>query len=120
MDKRLEQALDYSNFRLILSTRQENLKLLLKNKLILNYEGGVFEVDRDLISFLFVLVASEVKSFIFIDRNNVPIYVEDLSEFFKKTIETYKNALSNYYKSYKKLSEAREIRKAADWNEKKE
>jgi hypothetical protein len=120
MDKRLEQALDYSNFRLILSTRQKNLKLLMKNKLTLNYEGGIFEVEKDLISFLFVLVSSEVKEFIFIDKNDIPILVEDTSDFLTKVIKLYGSVMNNYYKNYQKLSEAREIRKAVNWDEKKE
>ncbi len=117
MDKRLEQALDFSNFRMILMTRQKNLKTLMNNKLTLIYGGGVFKVDKELISFVNVLMRSNIKKFIFIDSNDIPILIEDLKDFGRATFDKYREALNQYYKSYQKLSEAREIRKVIDWDE---
>jgi hypothetical protein len=116
MDKRLEDALDYSNFRMILNTRQENLKVLMNNKLILPYAGGLFKVDKDLILFLDMLSRSNEKSFIFIDKNDTPILIDTIEDFGMKATEKYVNALNQYYNSYQKLSEAREIRKVIDWD----
>lgn len=120
MEKRLEQALDYSNFRLVLATRQENLKVLLKNRLILTYEGGFFDVNSDLISFLYSLVSIDKTEFVFIDKNDVPILVKDIGDFFSKCIEKYEDAIYKYYNAYEKLQEAREIRKVLDWDGTKE
>ncbi len=120
MDKRLEQALDFSNFRLILTTRQENLKVLMNNKLMLTYGGGLFKVDKELIVFIHMLVAGGDKRFNFIDSNDIPILITDLQEFGKKAFELYSSVLEEYYESYQKLSEAREIRKVIDWDEEDE
>ena len=120
MDKRLEQALDFANFRLILSTRQENLKILMNNKLMLTYGGGLFKVDKELICFLQILANAGETSFVFIDSNDIPILIEDLEDFGSKAIEKYTNAVWQYYNSYQKLSEAREIRKVVDWDEEEE
>jgi len=117
MDKRLEKALEFSNFRMILATRQENLKVLMNNKLNLNYEGGLFKVDKELISFIYTLILWDNKEFIFIDVNDIPVLITDLNDFAKKAIEQYKIALEQYYKNYKKLSEARSIRKVIDWDD---
>ncbi len=120
MDKRLEKALDFSNFRMILSTRQENLKLLMNNKLMMTYEGSLFKVDLTLVSFIHALVVGGTEEFVFIDSNDIPILIKNLREFGIASFERYKSAVNQYYKSYQKLSEAREIRKVIDWNEEKE
>jgi hypothetical protein len=116
MDKRLEQALEFSNFRMILFTRQENLKVLLKNSLILSYKGGLFNIDSNLMGLISFLTIAGEKKFIFIDNNDLPILIEDLSDFWNKVISKYRDALERYYKSYEKLKEAREIRKVIDWD----
>jgi len=120
MDKRLEQALDFSNFRMILATRQENLKTLMNNKLMLTYEGGLFKVDKELIAFLFMIVMGGGKDLIVIDENDIPIKIEDPEDFVEKAASQYEKALTQYYNSYQKLSEAREIRKVIDWDEEQE
>jgi hypothetical protein len=118
MDKRLEKALDFSNFRMILATRQENLKLLMNNKLMLTYGGGLFKIDKEVISFIVALMIRKEKKFIFIDRNDIPIEITNLKEFYEEAIEKYRKALQQYHQSYKKLSEVREMRKVIDWDEK--
>ena len=118
MDERLEKALEFSNFRLILATRQENLKLLMDNKMMLSYGGGLFKVDRELLLFIDMLIKANEEKFVFIDTNDIPILIEDLTEFGLKATEKYINALNQYYTSYQKLNEAREIRKVIDWDEK--
>lgn len=116
MDKRLEKALEFSNFRMILSTRQENLKVLMNNKLMLAYAGGLFKVDQNLLGFLGALTIKGEKEFIFIDSNDVPVLITNLKDFWDQCISLYSNALKQYYTSYQKLSEAREIRKVIEWN----
>ena len=117
MDKRLEQALDFSNFRMILTTRQKNLKVLMGSKLTLVYGGGVFKVDKELISFISFLLKEKIEKFIFIDSNDIPILIEDIEDFGRIVFTKFESALNQYYKSYQKLSEAREIRKVIDWDE---
>jgi len=119
MDKRLENALDFSNFRMILTTRQENLKLLMNNKSMISYEGGLFKIDKELIGFVSSLISLNEKEFIFMDINDIPVKILDLSKFNEALILQYKKALEQYYQSYQKLSEARDIRKVIDWDEEK-
>ena len=119
MDKRLEQALEFSNFRMILATRQENLNTLMNNKLMLSYGGGLFKVNKELISFVSLIILIGGNEAILIDENDIPVKITDLQEFGEKCKETYEKALTQYYNSYQKLSEAREIRKVIDWDEEK-
>jgi hypothetical protein len=117
MDKRLEKALDFSNFRMILLTRQENLKVLMNNKLMLNYGGGLFKVNKELISLIILILMGGGTEAIFIDENDIPIKITELKDFGEKAKEKYEKALEQYYNSYQKLNEAREIRKVIDWDE---
>jgi hypothetical protein len=53
--------------------------------------------------------------FIFIDQNDNPILIENLDDFYNEAFNKYKIAMKQYYDSYKKLTEAKEIRKVLDW-----
>ncbi len=118
MDKRLEKALDFSNFRMILSTRQKNLTVLMNNKLLMSYENSFFKVDKELVSFVRLLIEGGAEEFVFLDTNDIPILVTDLPKFGIKAFERYKSVLDQYYESCQKLNEAREIRKVINWDEK--
>lgn len=117
MDERLERALDFSNYRMILSTRQKNLKTLFENKLLFHYESGIFKADKEFLTFVFLIQKNPLnrEGYIFIDQNDTPILISDLQEFYKLIDERYSTSLKQYYESYQKLSEARDIRKALDW-----
>lgn len=117
MDKRLKKALDFSNFRMILSIKQENLKVLMNNKLLIVYKNNLFKVNKELILFVFTLLSKKESEFIFLDTNDIPILITDLQEFYNIAYEKYKNVLYQYYKDYQKLNEARNIRKVTDWDE---
>ena len=116
MDSRLEKALDFANFRTILSTRQKNLKRLFDNKLLFHHNSGIFKATPEFLAFLVTVILREKQGgFIFIDQNDTPIHIEDLDDFYNTAFNKYKEALKQYYNSYQKLAEAREIRKAVDW-----
>ena len=117
MDKRLEKALEVSNFRRILSTRQTNLKQLMNNKLKISYGGGLFKIDKELIGFINTLILAGEEAFVLIDMNDTPILIENLEEFAFEVGKKYVAVLNQYYTHYQKLSEAREIRKVIDWDE---
>lgn len=116
MDSRLEQALDFSNFRIIFSTRQKNLKRLFDNKLLFHYNSGIFKATPEFLAFLVTIIMREKQDgFVFIDQNDTPIHIEDLDDFYNTAFDKYKTSILQYYKHYQKLSEAKEIRKVLDW-----
>lgn len=117
MDKRLEEALEFSNFRLILATRQKNLKTLLDNKLLLSYNNDLFRIDMNLICYINSLIIDNVDECIILSTNDIPIKIKDLKDFKIKINEKYQKSLKQYYNQYKKLQDAREIRKVIDWDE---
>lgn len=116
MDSRLENALDFANFRTILSTRQKNLKRLFDNKLLFHYNSGIFKATPEFLAFLVTVIMRERQDgFVFIDQNDTPIHITDLDDFYNEAFNKYKTALVQYHESHQKLTEAREIRKAVDW-----
>lgn len=115
MDTRLEKALDFSNYRMILNTRQENLKTLMENKLVLSYEGGLFKINQSLLSFIYTLLSQGIEEYIFIDQNDSPILISDVNAFYQKAKEKYESTIKQYFSSFQKLNEARNIRKVIDW-----
>ena len=115
MDSRLENALDFANFRMILSTRQKNLKRLFDNKLLFHYNSGIFKATPEFLAFVHYFVENDYAQFIFIDQNDTPIKIDNISEFFKIALDKYYISVYQYYDSYQKLIEARDIRKAVDW-----
>ena len=56
------------------------------------------------------------ESFVFIDQNDNPILIEDLEEFYQEALNKYKIAIIQYHESCQKLTEARDIRTALDWD----
>jgi hypothetical protein len=116
MDSRLEKALDFSNFRMILSTRKKNLMRLFDNKLLFHYNSGIFKATPEFLAFLVTVILREKQGgFIFIDQNDNPIHIENLDDFYNEAFNKYKTAIKQYYDSYQKLTEAKEIRKVLDW-----
>ena len=87
------------------------------NKMKLSYEGGVFKIDMPFITFLSSLLQAKEESFIFIDINDTPILINTLNEFALEVYKKYMDALNQYYMSYQKLNEARDLRKVIDWDE---
>jgi len=66
MDSRLVKALDFSNFRMILSTRQKNLKRLFENKLLFHYNSGIFKATPEFLAFLVTVIMRENKMVLFL------------------------------------------------------
>ena len=120
MDSRLEKALDFANFRMILSTRQKNLKQLFDNKLLFHYNSGIFKATPEFLAFVNIIMQRDkMDGFIFIDQNDTPIHVKDVDAFYNVAFNKYKTALIQYHESHQKLNEAKDIRKALDWEDAK-
>ena len=116
MDSRLEKALDFANFRTILSTRQKNLKRLFDNKLLFHYNSGIFKATPEFLAFVNIIMQrGKMDGFIFIDQNDTPIHIKDLDAFYNVAFNKYKVAVKQYYDSSQKLAEAKDIRKVLDW-----
>jgi hypothetical protein len=114
MDIRLQEALDFSNYRLTLNTQLNNLKIKLASDLIVTYQNGVFTSTVEKLNTFNHITSDE---FPFIDDNGIPILITNLPEFYNVLRDRYQKAMNNYYIEYNKVSKSRNIKKIVDYNE---
>lgn len=110
MDTRLEQALEYANYKISVFQQKENLKLRLDNLLTYAYNGGIFKVSDTLISFVDALVRRNVESVVLIDHRGNPVTVSDINAFQDAIFSLYFEATNEYQIEFEKLRKARSVK----------
>jgi hypothetical protein len=115
MDDLLSKALNFSNYRKTLALQRKILKEKIDAKLTYGHAGGLFKIDRTLISFVQMLIDQErTENIPLIDDNGNPILVEDLVAFRNEILERYFTTVFEYYGEYKKITESRSVEKLVD------
>ena len=109
MDEKLSQALERSNFMVTLSTQKKLLWEKYQDDLAFYVNGHEITITQDLISFCNTLLSNNKQDIILTDANNLPFYVEDLSDFLDNIIDRYAQASNNYYQSYNDLKKTRSV-----------
>jgi hypothetical protein len=116
MDTRLQEALDFSNYRLTLSTQLDNLKIKLKSDLLFTYQNAIFKADINQINYCKTLMDSTVTEFPFEDVNGTPVLITNIGEFFAEMNQTYQRSMIAFYKEYNAVAKSRNIKKIVDYN----
>jgi hypothetical protein len=114
MDTRLEQALEFANYKATIFQQKQNLKLKLENTLTISLNGGTFRVTQELISFIDTLMRRDINEAVLIDTRENPVKVSDLSDFQSKIISRYFEATNEYHVEMEKLRRARSVSQATD------
>lgn len=107
LDKRFQEALESSNFRIALNLQKKNAQLKLKSALVFAINGGTFTIDQQLISFVNTLISLEKSSAVLLDVNSNPIFIEDLNLFLEKIIDVYYEATNEYLTEIKSINKSR-------------
>jgi hypothetical protein len=107
LDKRFQEALESSNFRIALNLQKKNAQLKLKSALVFAINGGTFTIDQQLISFVGTLISLEKSSAVLLDVNSNPIFIEDLNLFLEKIIDVYYEATNEYLTEIKSINKSR-------------
>ena len=90
MDERLQKALDFSNYRQTLSIQRKTLKEKINAKLTYGCNGGLFKIDRSLITFVQMLIdQGRVENIPLIDVNENPILIPNLNDFRDEILDRY-------------------------------
>ena len=79
--ERLTQALDFSNTMKTFNLSKNNLKVKTQNLLSYSTAGGSFIVDQSLISFVHFAVSNGKTEIKILDKNSIPIHIEDTEKF---------------------------------------
>jgi hypothetical protein len=115
MDDRLKNALDFSNYQQTLSVQRKTLREKMESKLTYGYNGGIFKIDRNLLTFVQILIDQErISGIPLLDINDNPILIEDLTKFRDEIFDRYFTVTYEYLESYGKIKSSRSIEKLTD------
>jgi hypothetical protein len=115
MDDVLKKALEFSNYNQTLNIQKKVLQEKLDLRLTYGISGGIFKIDRQLISFVQMLVDKErVENIPLIDSNNNPILIKDLTQFRDEIFDRYFSATLEYLSEYEKIKTSRSVEKLVD------
>ena len=112
MDKQLEEALDFANYQQTFSIQKKVLKERISAKLTYGFNGGLFRIDRNLLTFVDMLCAKDRTSgVILLDANENPVLVEDLNEFSEEIFRRYFEVTNEYFEQHQKIKKSRSVEK---------
>ena len=112
MDEKLEKALDFANYRQSLAIKRKTIKEKIDAKLTYGVNGGLFKIDRPLITFVQMLIDQDRSTNVpLIDSNDNPVLIEDLVPFRDEILDRYFSSTLEYYEKIKELKKARSVEK---------
>lgn len=112
MQDQLKKALEFSNYKQTFSIQRKTLKEKIEAKLTFGFNGGIFKVDRELLTFVQVLInEGRITGVILLDVNDNPILVENLEDFKDEIFDRYFTATNEYYEHYQNLKKSRSVEK---------
>lgn len=115
MQEQLKQALDFANYRQTLAIQRRTLKEKIDAKLTFGFNGGLFKINRELISFVETLLTkNRTSGVVLLDQNENPILVDDLQQFQEDILSRYFEATNEYFESYQNLKKSRSVEKLID------
>lgn len=115
MDDQLKQALDFANYRQTFSIQRQTLKEKIEAKLTYGINGGIFKIDRSLISYVQMLVdQGRIEGVPLIDSNENPILIDNLEDFRDEILDRYYTTTLEYYEQYQELKKSRSVEKLLD------
>ena len=112
--ERLAKALDFSNTMQTFNLAKNNLKVKTQNLLSHSTNGGTFRVSQELIAFVNMAVVSGKTSLILLDKNDIPIQIDDTEKFLEDISSLYFEVINEYYNDYQKLRSSRKIEKVLE------
>lgn len=116
MDDRLKSALDFSNYRQTLAVQRRSLNEKMQAKLTYGYNGGIFKIDRPLLTFVWSLCSeSRTTDVILLDQNDNPILIKDLEKFKTEVFDRYFSVTLEYYREYDRIKKSRSVEKLIDY-----
>lgn len=112
MHEQLKQALEFANYQQTFSIQRKLLKEKIDAKLTYGYNGGLFRIDRNLLTFVDILCnKGRTDGVILIDSNENPIMIQDLERFKDEIFSRYFEATNEYFENFEKLKKSRSVEK---------
>ena len=112
MDQQLKEALDFANYQQTFSIQKKVLKERISAKLTYGFNGGLFRIDRTLLSFVDMLCAKgRIAGVVLLDANENPVLVDDLEAFREELFQRYFEVTNEYFDQYQKIKKSRSVEK---------
>lgn len=113
-EERLAKALDFSNTMQTFNLAKNNLKVKTQNLLSYSVNGGTFRVSQELIAFVSMATNQGKTSLILLDKNDIPIQIDDTEKFLEDISSLYFEVINEYYNDYQKLRSSRKVEKVLE------
>ena len=115
MDERLKSALEFSNFKQSFSIKQKTLREKIDANLTYGHNGGLFKIDRALLTFVQSLCQTgRIENVIILDNNENPVMIENLESFKDEIFDRYFSSTNEYYNEFQKLKTSRSVERLLD------
>lgn len=114
MDERIEKALEISKYLTTLNNQKRVLQEQFKVQAMHYHNSGQFAVNQTLITFVKTLIDCKQTDAIILDDHNIPIFVENLEEFFNDILNIYFTASNKFLTEYNSLKTKRTVKGLID------
>jgi hypothetical protein len=115
MDEQLKKALDFANYNQTLAIQRKTLKEKVNARLTYGHNGGIFKIDKSLITFVQMLIDQErLENIPLLDINDNPILITNLVEFRDEILDRYFTSVYEYYEQYEHIKKSRSVEKLID------
>ena len=112
MQEQLKQALEFANYKQTFSIQRKILKEKVEAKLTYGFNGGIFYIDRNLLTFVEMLCnKGRTVGVVLLDTNENPILIENLEEFRDDILSRYFEVTNEYFEQYQTLKKSRSVEK---------
>lgn len=117
MDERVQKALKFANYRTTLNNQLELLKFKVESSHIYSINGGSFQVNRELLVYTNMLVMKEIEQAVLLDKNGLPVLIDDISQFHEDIFDLYHEILNDYHNEYESIRNSRSVQSILDLDE---
>lgn len=114
MDTRLDQALEFVNYRQTLNNQLHKLKIKTEGLLIFAQNGGKFTITQQLICFVDYVVRNGYTETVLIDDNGSPTRINDTIEFLKTISGRYFDVTNQYCAETHAIKKLRNVKSILD------
>ena len=115
MQEHFAKALDFANYQQTFSIQKKTLKERSEAKLTYGTNGGIFRIDRDLLTFVEILITKgRIRSVVLLDINENPILIDDLTVFRDQIFDRYFQVTNEYFEHYQNIKKSRSVEKLLD------
>lgn len=117
MESRLQQALEFANYKQTLNNQLHKLRIKAEGELLLAEAGGKFTINQQLICFLDYLVRGGYSSATLLDDNKTAVHIADTDAFLKKITTRYFEVTNDYFRESQVIKKARNVKSILDIKE---